>query len=81
MEKIISIERLTGMTCLVVFDNGKSYTYSNRELVAEISNENISLENAHKIYYYFISNKRFSRPLTIEAKTRWTIREALAKNK
>ena len=88
MKKIISIERLTAMTNLVIIDNGKSYKYSNRKLVELISDENISIENAFEIYNYFITTNvntygittyKFSRPLVIEAKTRWKTREALAK--
>lgn len=88
MEKIISIERLTAMTNLVVMDNGRSFKHSNRELVEAISDENVSIENAFEIYHYFNTTTvnscgqtiyNFSRPLVMEATTRWKTREALAK--
>ena len=81
MNKIISIERLTAMTSLIIFENGGHCTHSNRELVEAIINKDVSMENAEKIHDYFTKNLNFSRPLVMRAKTNYKIRETLEKNK
>jgi len=81
MNKIISIERLTAMTSLIIFENGSHCKHSNRELVEAITNKDVSMENVEKIYDYFTKNLKFSRPLVMQAKTNYKIRETLEKNK